>query len=72
MESYLSFEEYQHYLNADCKYAERFFAWNRLEEEKGEGTADYAYCIESVKQGDQDQGGNAIEIFDDENNEDDM
>ena len=41
---------------------------NRLEEEKGEGTAD---GIESVKEGDQDQDGNPFEIFDDKNREDD-
>ena len=38
MESYISFEEHQQYLNADRKYAEFFFARNGLEEE-GEGTA---------------------------------
>ena len=46
--------------------------WNCIEEEKREGTADYIYCIESVKEGDQDQDGNAFEIFDDENSEHDM
>ena len=39
---------------------------NRLEEGKGEGTTDDIYWIESVKEGDQDQDGNAFEIFDDE------
>ena len=39
MESYISFEEHQQYLNADRKYAEFFFARNGLEEEEGEGTA---------------------------------
>ena len=34
--------------------------------------ADNIYWIESVKEGDQDQDGNAFEIFDDENSEDDM
>ena len=30
------------------------------------------FCIESVKKGDQDQDGNVSEIFEDENNEDDI
>merc|ERR1719494_53086 len=69
MESYISFEEHQQYLSADLEYAECFFAGNRLEEEKGEGTADDIHCIESVKEGDQDQDGNVFEIFDDENSQ---
>ena len=69
IESYVSFEEHQRYLIADRKYAECFFAGNRLEEGKGEGTADDIYWIESVKEGDQDQDGNAFEIFDDEKSE---
>ena len=72
IESYVSVEEHHRYLSADCEYAECFFAWNRLEEEKGEGTADSIYCIESLKESDQDQDGNAFKIFDDENSEDDM
>ena len=48
---------------------ECFFARNRLEEGKGEGTSDDIYWIESVKEGDQDQDGNAFEIFDDEKSE---
>ena len=67
MESYVSFEEHQQYPSADREYAECFFAWKRIEAEKGEGTADYSYCIESVKEGDQDQDGNAFEIFEDKN-----
>ena len=54
-ESYVSFEKHQQYLSADREYAEFFFAWNRLEEEKRDGTFDYIYCIESVKEGNQDQ-----------------
>ena len=65
MESYESFDSHQ-YLSVDREYAECFFGWNRLEEEKGEGTVDYIYCIELVKE------GNVFEIFDDENKEDDM
>ena len=72
IESYVSFEEHQRYLIADRKYAECFFAGNRLEEGKGEGTADDIYWIESVKEGDQDQDGNASEIFDDSKSEDAM
>ena len=48
MESCVSFEEHQQYLGADRQNAECFFARNRLEEEKGEGTADDIHCIESV------------------------
>ena len=66
MESYVSFEEHQRYLIADRKYAECFFAGNRLEEGKGEGTTHDIHWIESVKEDDQDQDGNAFEIFDDE------
>ena len=65
MESYVSFEEHQRYLSADREYAVCFIAGTRLEEGKGEGTADDIYWIESVKEGDQDQDGNAFEIFDD-------
>ena len=36
------------------------------------GTADDIYWIESVKEGDQDQDGNAFEIFEDEKSEDAM
>ena len=64
---YLSLEEDQQYLLAYCEYAEWFFTGNDLEEEKGEGNVDEIYCIESVNKGDQDQDGNASEIFDDEN-----
>ena len=46
-----------------------YFLNGPLEEEKGEGTADDIYCIESVKKGDQDQDGNA---FEDEKSENDM
>ena len=42
---------------------------NRLEEEKVEGTA---AGIESVKESDQDQEGNAFEIIDDNNREHDI
>ena len=66
MESYVSFEEHQRYLSADREYAVCFIEGTRLEEGKGEGTADDIYWIESVKEGDQDQDGNAFEIFDDE------
>ena len=38
---------------------------NRLVEGKGEGTPDDIYWIESVKEDDQDQDGNAFEVFDD-------
>ena len=69
IESYVSFEEHQRYLSADREYAESFIAGNRLEEGKGEGTSDDIYWIESVKEGDQDQDGNAFEIFDDEKSE---
>ena len=72
IESYVSFEEHQRYLIADRKYAECFFAGNGLEEEKREGTTDDMYYIEPVKEGDQDQDGNAFEIFDDESSEDNM
>ena len=41
MNSYGSFEEHQQYLSADREYAECFFAWHCLEEEKGEGTPNY-------------------------------
>ena len=34
MESYVSFEEHQQYLSADCEHAKCFFAWNGLEEEE--------------------------------------
>jgi hypothetical protein len=56
MESYVNFVEHQQYLSADREYAECFFARNRLEEEKGEGIANdiYIYCIEFVKEGDED------------------
>ena len=46
-----------------------FLSRNGLEEEKGEETADNIYSIESVKKGNQDQDGNAFEIFDDKNRE---
>ena len=72
MESYVSVEKHKRYLSADREYAEYFFAWDCLEEKKGEGTADYISCIESVKEGDQDQESIAFEIFDDKNREDDM
>ena len=39
---------------------------NHLEEERGERTANEINCIESVEEGDQDQDGNALEIFEDE------
>ena len=55
MESYVNFVEHQQYLSADREYAECFFAGNRLEEEKGEGTFIDIYYIESVKEGDQDR-----------------
>ena len=42
---------------------------NRLEEEKGEWTAD---GIQSVKEGDRDQEGNIFEIIDDKNREHDI
>ena len=74
MESYLSVEEnreHQQYLSADRKY-DCFFVGNRLEEEKGEGTADDIYYTESVKEGDQDQEGNALEIIDDKIREHDI
>ena len=67
MESYVSLGEHQQYLSADRKY-DCFFVGNRLEEEKGEGTAN---GIESVKEGDQDQEGNSFEIIDDKNREHD-
>ena len=54
MESYVSFEEHQQYLSADREHAKRFFAWNGLEEEEGEGTVDDTYYIESVEEGYQD------------------
>ena len=69
MESYVSSEEHQRYLSANREYAECFIAGNRPEEGKGEGTADDIYWIESVKEGGQDQDGNAFEIFDDEKSE---
>ena len=72
MESYVSVEEHQRYLSADCEYAECFFAGNHLGEEKGEGTIDDIYYIELVKEGDQDEDGNAFEIFDNKNRKDDM
>ena len=71
MESYVSVEEnreHQRYLSADREY-DCFFVGNRLEEEKVEGTAD---GIESVKESDQDQEGNAFEIIDDKNREHDI
>ena len=72
IESYVSFEEHQRYLSADREYAVCFIAGTRLEEGKGEGTTDDIYWIESVKEGDQDQDGNAFEIFDDSKSEDAM
>ena len=55
IESYVSFEEHQRYLSADREYAAVcFIAGTRLEEGKGEGTADDIYWIEIVKEGDQD------------------
>ena len=54
MESYASFEEHQHYLNADSEHAKCFFTWNGLEEEDGEGTVDDIYYIEPTREGDQD------------------
>ena len=72
IESYIIFDEHQRYLSAYREYAECFFAGNCLEEGKGEGTADDIYWIESVKEGDQDQDGNAFEIFDDSKSEDAM
>ena len=36
-----------------------------------QGTANDICCIESVKEGDQDQDSNAFEIFEDKNSEDD-
>ena len=72
LETYVSVEQHQRYLSADSEYAERFFAGNRLEEEKGEGTFIDIYYIESVKEGDQDRDGNDFEISDDKNRIDDM
>ena len=72
MESYISFEEHQKYLSADCEFARMFLCGEQTKGRKGEGTAGDIYCIESVKEGDQDQDGNTFEIFDDENREDDM
>ena len=69
IESYVCFEEHQRYLSADREYAECFFVGNHLEEEKGKGTFDEIYHIKSVKEGNQDQDGNA---FEDEKSEDDM
>ena len=63
---------FKSYLRADSKHAKCFFTGNDLKEEKGEGNVDEIYCIESVNKGDQDQDGNASEIFDDENSENGM
>ena len=49
-----------------------FLCGDRLEEEKGEGTADDIYYIQSIKEGTQDQDATAFEIFDDKIREDDM
>ena len=38
--------------------------------QKGEGTVDDIYYIESVKEGDDDIDGSAFEFFDDGNSED--
>ena len=56
MEFYVSVEEspeHQRYLSVDCEY-DCFFVGNPLEKEKGQGTADDIYYIESVKEGDHD------------------
>ena len=72
MDSYVSFEEHREHLTADREYAECFFVRNGLEKEKREGIADGIYYIESVEESNKDQDGNAFEICDDENSEDDM
>ena len=72
MEFYLSLKEHQQYLRAESEHEKCFFTGNYLKEKKGEETVDDIFCIESVKKGDQDQDGNVSEIFEDENNEDDI
>ena len=73
-QEYVSVEENREnhqYRSADREY-DCFFVGNRLEKEKGQGTADDIYYIESVKEGDQDQESNTFEIIDDKNREHDI
>ena len=54
MGSYVSFEEHQQYLSADREHPKCFFAWNGVEEGKGDGTVDDTYYLESLEEDDQD------------------
>ena len=53
-----------------CSAAKSF--QNGLDVEIREGTFDDIYYIDSVEEGDQGQDGNAFEIFDAKNSENDM